>query len=527
MNNQELWQRYQDLLYYHEGLELYLDISRMRFEDALVEELKPKFAKAFKDMEALEKGAIANPDENRMVGHYWLRNPDLAPGEQKQEIISTLEGIEEFVTKVHQGTIKPPGAPKFTDILSVGIGGSALGPEFVSEALAPDFPPLNIHYIDNTDPAGIDRVLNRLKNRLSSTLVIVISKSGGTPETRNGMLEVANFYQQQGLDFPSHAVAITMDGSKMDKIQQEEGWLAKFPMFDWVGGRTSELSAVGLVSAALLGIDIRALLEGAKEMDIATRIPELSKNPAALLALAWYYSGDGKGTKDMVILPYKDSLLLFSRYLQQLVMESLGKEKDLDGNTVHQGIAVYGNKGSTDQHAYVQQLREGVPNFFATFIEVLEDRNGKSIEVEPEATSGDFLSGFLLGTRQALYENSRDSITITVPRVNERQVGALIALYERAVGLYASLVNINAYHQPGVEAGKKAAASVLDLQRRVLKVIKESSAALSLADLATKAEAEADVETVYKIVRHLAANNRGVTLTGDLSQPGNLTVSYN
>lgn len=526
MNSQELWQRYQDWLYYHGELEIYLDISRMRFPDSLLSTLQPKFEKAFADMQALEAGAIANPDENRMVGHYWLRNPDLAPAAPKQEIVETLEAMESFIQKVHQGTIKPPGAEKFTDILSVGIGGSALGPQFIAEALTPDFPPLNIHFIDNTDPIGIDRVLNRIKNRLPSTLVIVTSKSGGTPETRNGMLEVAEFYKQQGLDFPSHAVAITMEGSKMDQIQKEQGWLAKFPMFDWVGGRTSVMSAVGLLGAGLLGVDLKAMIEGAKEMDMATRVADIKKNPAALLTLAWYYSGDGKGSKDMVILPYKDSLLLFSRYLQQLVMESLGKEKDLDGNTVYQGIAVYGNKGSTDQHAYVQQLREGVPNFFATFIEVLEDRNGKSIEVESDATSGDFLSGFLLGTRQALYENNRDSITITIPKVDARRVGALIALYERAVSFYASLVNINAYHQPGVEAGKKAAASVLDLQRSIIKALKNSSAPLSIADLAAKAGATEQVETVYKIVRHLAANNRGVFLTGDPSTPGSLMVSY-
>lgn len=154
-----------------------------------------------------------------------------------------------------------------------------------------------------------------------------------------------------------------MPGSKLDEQAKSENWLARFPMFDWVGGRTSEMSAVGLVPAALQGIDIQAMLEGAKEMDDATRVPDLKKNPAALLALSWYAVGNGRGEKDMVVLPYKDSLLLFSRYLQQLVMESLGKEKDLEGNVVHQGIAVYGNKGSTDQHAYVQQLRDGVPNF--------------------------------------------------------------------------------------------------------------------------------------------------------------------
>ncbi len=109
-------------------------------------------------------------------------------------------------------------------------------------------------------------------------------------------------------------------------------------------------------------------------MDADTRKPARDENAAMLLALMWFYAGDGAGKKDMVILPYKDRLALFSKYLQQLVMESLGKEKDLDGKVVHQGIAVYGNKGSTDQHAYVQQLRDGVPNFFATFIEVRKDR---------------------------------------------------------------------------------------------------------------------------------------------------------
>jgi glucose-6-phosphate isomerase len=285
------------------------------------------------------------------------------------------------------------------------------------------------------------------------------------------------------------------------------------------------MSAVGLVPAALQGIDIRAMLDGAKEMDDATRVPNLKNNPAALLALAWYFSGNGKGEKDMVVLPYKDSLLLFSRYLQQLIMESLGKEKDLDGKTVFQGIAVYGNKGSTDQHAYVQQLREGVPNFFATLIEVLEDRQGKSPEVDPGVTSGDYLCGFLLGTRQALYENNRDSITVSIPQVNARTVGALIALYERAVGLYASLVNVNAYHQPGVEAGKKAAAVILDLQNRVLEVLKTQKKALSISELADMSGAAEEVEAIYKILRHLHTNNRGVVLTGDLAKPGSLTVS--
>ncbi len=526
MDADALWQRYKKWLYYHAELGIYVDVSRIRFADEYAAMMTQQFEQAFTDMAALEKGAIANPDENRMVGHYWLRAPELAPNPSLQkDIVQTIEHIEAFAHKIHSGEILPPQAPKFTDILSIGIGGSALGPQFVAEALAPVNPPLHIHFIDNTDPAGIDHTLERLKDRLSSTLVITISKSGGTPETRNGMVEVKHAYEARGLNFARYAIAITGVGSNLDERAKQEGWLGRFPMHDWVGGRTSELSAVGLFPAALQGINIRAMLDGAREMDTATRNRSIQNNPAALLALAWYYVGGGSGAKDMVVLPYKDSLLLFSRYLQQLVMESLGKERDLDGNIVRQGIAVYGNKGSTDQHAYVQQLREGVNNFFITFIEVLGDRQGESIQVEPGATSGDYLSGLLQGTREALYENQRDSITVTLPAADARSVGALIALYERAVGLYASLVNINAYHQPGVEAGKKAAASVLELQRQVVDVLKSSGSALSLEALADQVGASDRIETIYRIVRHLAANNRGVTLSGDLGDLDSLMVS--
>jgi glucose-6-phosphate isomerase len=523
-SNLSLWQKYQDWLYYHPGLEFYLDISRINFSDSDITNLQPKFEKAFADMVKLESGAIANPDEQRMVGHYWLRNPELAPNATlKQEIITNIQNIEDFAANVLNGTIKPPNAPKFTDIISIGIGGSALGPQFVSEALAPDVPPLEIHFIDNSDPAGLDRLIHQVEPRLNSTLVIVISKSGSTPEPQNGMLEMAAAYQQHGLNFPEYAVAITGVDSKLDKIAVNEGWVARFPMEDWVGGRTSEMSAVGLVPAALQGVDIRGMLEGAKEMDIATRQQNFKQNPAALLAFCWYVECRGKGEKDMVVLPYKDNLKLFSRYLQQLVMESLGKELDLDGKLVYQGIAVYGNKGSTDQHAYVQQLREGVPNFFMTFVEVLLDRVGTSRDIEPNITMGDYLSGFLQGTRTALYEKGRGSISITVEEANARSIGALIALYERAVSFYASLVNVNAYHQPGVEAGKKAAANVLQLQVAVIEVLNQNPSPLSLVDVAEKFGAGDRIEEVYKIVRHLAGNGRAV-LEGNRGIPAKLWV---
>ena len=258
---------------------------------------------------------------------------------------------------------------------------------------------------------------------------------------------------------------------------------------------------------SLQGIDITCFIGGAADCDVLTRNKSTGANPAALLALMWHHATGGRGQKDMVVLPYKDRLQLFSKYLQQLIMESLGKEKDLAGTVVNQGISVYGNKGTTDQHAYVQQLRDGVKNFFATFIEVLNDRDGRSLEVDPGITSGDYLSSFLQGTRNALYENGRGSLTISVEILDARSVGALIALFERAVGFYATLVNINAYHQPGVEAGKKMAGAILELQREVIGYLeKNRGRSFTAEELAKELGAAEQVESVFKILEHAAAN---------------------
>jgi len=491
-----------------------LDVSRVSFDEGFLNAIAGKAKKALSDMAALESGAIANPDEKRMVGHYWLRNSKLAPtAELKNEIDSTIAKIKEFSAKIHSGALKGANG-KFENILCIGIGGSALGPQFVSEALSsPSSDKMKVYFLDNTDPDGFDLVFEKLQGKLGNTLALVTSKSGGTPEPRNAMLEAITAWEKAGLDFAKHAVVTTGEGSKLDAYAKQKGFLEFFPMWDWVGGRTSEFAAVGLLPAALQGINIDELLEGARLMDEATRAQDLLKNPALLLSAMWYYCTGGKGQKDMVVLPYKDRLLLLSRYLQQLIMESLGKEHDLDGKVVEQGISVYGNKGSTDQHAYVQQLRDGVNNFFITFIEVLKDRKGASIEVEPSITSGDYLQGFLLGTREALSAKSRDNITITVADASACTVGALIALFDRATGFYASYVNINAYHQPGVEAGKKAAGDILNVERKILEALSTASKALSIDEIAAEIKLENNKEIIFKLLNHLVANPcRGVVV---------------
>ena len=490
--SQVSWEHFQKWYFDYPDFGFALDLSRVKFRDGFFESMEPRMQQAFVAMDALEKGAIANPDENRMVGHYWLRNPDLAPTpEIRAEITMMIQDVKTFAAEVHQRGF-------FKHLLLIGIGGSALGPQFVSRALAKRMP---LHVFDNTDPDGMEYVLNQLRPELDQTLVLVISKSGGTKETRNGMLEAQAAFKQAGLDFAKHAVAVTGVGSELDKAAASQGWLRRFPMWDWVGGRTSETSAVGLVPAALQGIDIQAFLEGASRCDEQTRQHNMLRNPAALLALNWFYNVNGRGLKDMVILPYKDSLELLSRYLQQLVMESLGKEFDRSGNRVNQGLTVFGNKGSTDQHAYIQQLRDGLDNFFAVFIRVLSGA-GK-VQVEERATSGDYLDGFYLGTRQALFEKGRQSVTLTIKELTPFSVGFLIALFERAVGLYASLININAYHQPGVEAGKKAAENVLQLQRRILDARPKQLSADEIAR-----DLQIAPELVFHICEHLAANDR-------------------
>ena len=483
-----------------------LDLGHAQLGETELAPLRAPLRDALQAMRQLETGAIANADEQRMVGHFWLRAPGLSPSpEIEQAIVGALAEVEAFAAAVHGGRLAPPEGGTFRTVVLCGIGGSSLGPMLLADVFGGAAAPMQLCVLDNTDPDGLDAALARLGS-LREALVVVISKSGGTPETRNGMLEVERACQQQGLSFAARAVAVTTDGSLLHQRARRDGWLSTFPMWDWVGGRTSITSAVGLLPGALLGMDVRAFLAGAAAMDDATRRSDVAQNPAAMLAAFWFVQGRGRGERAMVVLPYKDRLLLLSRYLQQLVMESLGKQHDRKGKVVHQGLAVYGNKGSTDQHAYVQQLRDGRHDFFALFVRVLQDRAGAPFEVEPGVTSGDFLDGFWQGTRAALADSGRASATLCTDRLDERVLGALVALFERAVAIYAELIDVNAFHQPGVEAGKKAAAKVLDLQRRLVAAL--GTEALEVRELAAKVGA--DPADCWPILQHLAANRTGV-----------------
>lgn len=480
-------------------LGVFLDVEDAGVTTAVLREEAGSWAPAFAQMAALEAGAIANPDEGRRVGHYWLRAPQLAPDGLGDSITQVREAARALATSLHR-----EGA--FDTLLVLGIGGSALGPQLVADALGEPHDRMRVCFLDNTDPDGFARVLGMLD--LDRTLVVCISKSGGTPETRNALVVTQAAYARADVDFASHAIAVSGEGSVLWKAA--ETWRARLPMWDWVGGRTSLCSAVGVLPMELQGIDTDAFLEGAADMDAATRSHDLATNPAALLALAWHRMTEGRARRAMVVLPYRDRLVLMSRYLQQLVMESLGKERDLAGEVVHQGLVVYGNKGSTDQHAYVQQLRDGPDDHFALFVGVLDDGYHGQEEVEPGLDSGDFLQGFMLGTRAALRARGRGTITLLLTELDARRLGALVALFERAVGLYAARVGINAYDQPGVEAGKKAAAGVLATKPRLLDALDTSPS--TAAELCARAGV-ADVESAWSLLTRLAANQREVSVT--------------
>jgi glucose-6-phosphate isomerase len=506
------WDRYRSWLYDDPGSGFRLDVSRMDLPGDWEKSYAEPFSAAFDAMEALESGAIANPDEGRMVGHYWLRAPELSPSDEIGSAIrGTLTRVLAFAEGVHHGRIRPDAAERFTDLLTIGIGGSALGPQFVAEALGSPASRLEPHFLDNTDPDGFDRLFARIGPRLGTTLTVVISKSGGTPETRNGMLEAAAAYAKRGFALGPHAVAITQEGSRLDRFAVEQSFLERFPMWDWVGGRTSETSAVGLLPAALQGIDVRGDPRRSGRDGRASRACGGARQPrrapgARVAPRRCRARPEGHGHPP-VQGPARAFVALPPAARHGIPREgarSLGARRASGDRRLRE-------QGLDRPARYVQQLREGS--------QLLRDlrrgaqgpgRRGRGGRAG--VTSGDFLSGFLQGrgarstTTDAARSRSRSG------EVTPRTVGMLIALYERAVGLYASLVGVNAYHQPGVEAGKKAAASVLDLQAKLVAALAARGQAGGTAEaLAADAGAADEVETAFVILEHLAANpSRGV-----------------
>ncbi|MBK16941.1 MAG: glucose-6-phosphate isomerase [Prochlorococcus sp. SP3034] len=515
------WEKFSNYLWFDKDINIWLDISKVIFNDRDINEIKREFKNVFKATKDLEEGAISNIDENRQVGHYWLRNSNISPDiETKNTVNNDIKNVEEFSRQVINKSILNKKGQPFTDVLWIGIGGSALGPLLIIEALQNESKGLNFSFIDNIDPFLIKEKLEFLKGKLETTLFVVVSKSGGTPEPKIAMNIIRKNIESNNIDWPSQSIAITMNNSKLHKKASSENWLKTFNLPDWVGGRTSITSSVGLLPLGLIEEGINDFLNGASIMDQITRDNDFLNNPSALLASSWFLCGNGEGKRDMVVLPYRDRLQVFSKYLQQLVMESLGKKMDRSGKIVNQGISVFGNKGSTDQHAYVQQLRDGIDNFFCIFIELLDAPD--NLKIFNLDNPKDYLSGFMQGTRSALSNQGRQSITITLKELNAFTLGALIALFERAVTFYAELVNINAYDQPGVEAGKKAAADVISSQLNLQELLL-SGDQFTFKEIVIKMS-NTSPETIFFILRQMCFSNSKYKVDGSWSDPESLLI---
>ena len=375
----------------------------------------------------------------------------------------------------HLNAIKPiaKDAQKYENLVVLGIGGSALGNIALQAALNPATHNLQsskdrngprVFVVDNVDPVYLDSILKICDPK--KTLFNVVSKSGETAETAAQFMIIRQRLQDAlGKKWASHVVAITdPEKGTMRTICDEEG-ITTLPVPEGVGGRFSSLSPVGLFSAAVAGIDIDAMLDGAKAMDERCSNDDLHKNPAAMLALLLVEMGTQKGKPNHVMMPYCNALYLMADWYRQLWAESLGKKFDNNNEIVFAGFTPIKALGATDQHSQVQLYREGPNDKVFMFLEVEEFDTDITIPTGMGVDAISYLEGQSMSTllnaekratEYALIDSVRPNLTIKFPKVDAHHIGEFIALWQIATAYAGRMLNIDAYDQPAVETGKKA-----------------------------------------------------------------------
>ena len=362
---------------------------------------------------------------------------------------------------------------KFDNFVVLGIGGSALGPIAVFQALCHmrhnelpkkvrKFPKLYVE--DNVDPERMSALFDVLD--LEKTVFNVITKSGATSETMAQYLIIIDALKKKfGEKAKDHIIATTSETKgNLIKIAKQEGFKT-FYIPDGVGGRFSELCPVGLLPAAVVGIDIKELLDGALYMDKICKNKDVKKNPALMSALLEYLSMR-KGKNISVMMPYADSLKYIADWYCQLWGESLGKAVDLNGKTVYEGQTPVKALGVTDQHSQVQLYREGPFDKVITLIGVENFRTDVTIcDGCNDIPDVNFLCGHTMGklinvereaTEYALTTANRLNYTILLPKVNAFTIGELLYMFEMETAYVGAMLNIDTFNQPGVEGGKNA-----------------------------------------------------------------------
>lgn len=446
----------------------YLDYSKNRMSKKtkslllqLADEVKLKEA-----IKAQFSGEHINETEDRAVLHTALRDFDT----MKPEVAHSLRQMQGFSEKVISGEWNGYSGKEITDVVNIGIGGSDLGPAMVTEALQYYKTRVNVHFISNVDGDHVMETLNKLNPE--TTLFIIVSKTFTTQETLTNAKTVRQWFLKAASekDVAKHFVAVSTNTQAVREFGILEA--NTFTMWNWVGGRFSLWSAVGLSICCAVGYDnFEKLLKGANEMDQHFLKADFSKNSPVLLALISIWYNNFFNAETEAVLPYSQYLSKFTEYLQQAAMESNGKSVDRNGKPVNYqtGTIIWGSTGTNAQHAFFQLLHQGTKFIPADFIcfkascHGNEDHHNKLLANCFAQTEALMLGskGREVKTPFKHFEGSKPTNTLLIDKLTPKSLGSLIALYEHKLFVQGILWNIFSYDQWGVELGKTTAKGTL------------------------------------------------------------------
>ena len=395
-------------------------------------------------------GDKINMTEDRAVGHVWLRSGD------KPEVVDVLQKMKGFVKKTHADSC-------FTDIVHIGIGGSDLGPRMVCDALKHLPKKLKSHFVANVDAADIEETLKPLNPE--TTLICIVSKTFTTQET---MMNAAYAKKWLGdLDVAKHMIALSTNEQAVTQFGIDSKNM--FPFWDWVGGRFSVWSAIGMPIALAYGFDVlQDFLDGGKAMDDHFQKADLDNNLPVILALFGIWNRNFMKSSALAVLPYAQNLSLLTNFLQQLDMESNGKSVNRKGEFISDyetGPIIFGQAGTNGQHAFHQWLHQGTDIIPCEFITIEGSSYNKDhqnvLNAHAAAQAEAFATGQNHDNNHQYYAGGRPCVTISVSHLSPNSLGQLIALYEHKIFVQGVVWDINSFDQFGVELGKAIAQNIL------------------------------------------------------------------
>jgi glucose-6-phosphate isomerase len=437
-------------------------------------------------------GDAINQTENRAVLHTALRSKETSPllvdgVDIRTEIAAVKAQIKEFSERIISGAHKGFTGKSITDIVNIGIGGSDLGPAMLADALAYYQNHLNVHFVSNVDGDHVQEVLKKVNPE--TTLFVIVSKTFTTQETLSNAQTIREWFLKEGseADIAAHFVAVSTNLKRVQAfgIAPEN----TFPMWDWVGGRFSLWSAVGLSIALVIGYEqFEQLLDGAADMDAHFSSAPFEENMPVIMALLSIWYNNFYGAESEALIPYTQYLQKLAPYLQQGIMESNGKSMGRDGQPVNYqtGTIIWGEPGTNSQHAFFQLIHQGtkliptdfigfkkslhgntdhhdklMANFFAQTEALLMGKTAEQVSAEFEAQhiTGEKAT-FLLPYK--VFAGNKPTNTLLIEKLTPSALGSLLALYEHKLFVQGVIWNIFSYDQWGVELGKQLATSILD-----------------------------------------------------------------